>query len=159
MDVGSVREGIKTVLAVIPGSSVHATIPRTIPAGSTETAIVVEPGTPYVTYNDGASGNIRQAVLRFTLSIIPATVDMTEAQQRIDDYLSAGAAANTPAQTRSIYDRLHGAQSLNGTVCMVNVMTADVVRAQVQVQDNRDPGVTIEYAAGQIHIEVLVRTR
>lgn len=154
MDVGSVREGIKTVLGAIPGTAVHATIPRLVPGGSTETAIVVEPDSPYITYNDGASGNIRQAVMRIIVTVAPATVDMTEAQQRIDDYLSAGATAGTPAQLRSVYDLLHGHQNLDGTACMVNVMTANVVSTLRSVN-----GAEVEWPAGQIHIEVLVRTR
>lgn len=158
MDVGSVRRGIQTVLSEIPGTSVHATITRQVPATGTATAIVVEPGSPYVTYADSAGGNIRQATLRFVLLIIPATVDMTEAQQRIDDYLSAGAASGE-AQARSVYDRLHGHQTLDGTACMVNVLTADVVSIVRNVERSDGQTVEVQWPAGQMQIEVLVRTR
>lgn len=143
MDLAAIRTGIGDLLETIAGVRAYETIPGDVFTSSDATAVVVQPGDPYVSYAEGA-GLVQRHDLRYLLRIVPPPASLRSAQVEIDSLLSCGT-----GQTRSIRAALLGDLSLGGSACAVSVLSASGLR-EVRVA-------SVAYVVCDVEIRVLAR--
>jgi len=105
VNLATIRDELKTLLATVTGLRTYDTVPDQVVVP----AAVVAPGDPFVEFHP-AMGKQR-AVARFDVTVVVQRSVDRAAQDALDAYLSAGT-----AESSSIIDALEADRTLNGSV-------------------------------------------
>jgi hypothetical protein len=104
MDIAEIREGIKETLGTIEGLTIYSHAP----ANPNPPCVVITTQSPFIDYYVANAKGLAQ--LNFNLQVLVARQDDKRAQERLDEFLSAGTGA-----ARSIVDALESDPSLDGS--------------------------------------------
>lgn len=136
MDIGSIRDGLKTRLATVSGLRTYDTAPDKpeVPAA------VVLPDDPFINYHEAMNAGL--AILNFRVIVVVNRATVERAQDALDGYLSSGT-----GESSSLIDAIEADGTLGGNA-------ADVIVDQAGRYGSQRFG-TIDYGTAELSVRVI----